>query len=99
MHNKKLSSLYYGKNITPLILELFHVIVAMFFKMLISFACVVIWLFTYERNTNGELTLRKARRIRALTKFKLWFYKHFKSIAKIFMVDGYLNYIHKRFED
>lgn len=98
MNNKKLNSKYYGRNIFLNILEVFHLLIILFIRAIVSLICYVIIIITYERNSSKVLTERKARRIRALTNFKLWFYRHFKGLSRFLRFDEYFRHIEKRFE-
>lgn len=98
MHVYGLNKKYYGKKIFPLLKELLHLILVLFVKIIISAICFMIWAITYEKNKDGVLTIRKAKRIRVLTKFKLWFYRNFCGISHFFMLDKYFESIHRRFE-
>lgn len=55
-------------------------------NIIVAIACFIIYIVTYEPNTKKKVTIRKIRRIRALTKFKLWLWKYF---------DWYFKFIHK----
>ena len=46
-------------------------------QIIIIMACQLIYIVTYEPNTCKMATKRKIRRIRRLTKFKLWVWKYF----------------------
>ena len=98
MQKKQLNKKYYSKNIFLPLKELLHLLFILLIKIFVNIACILIWFFTYERNTNGILTVRKAKRIRALTKFKLWFYHNFSGISHFFRMDKYFESIHRRFE-
>ena len=98
MQKKQLNKKYYNKNIFLPLKELFHLFFILLIKIFVNIACILIWFFTYERNTDGILTVRKAKRIRALTKFKLWFYHNFSGISHFFRMDKYFESIHRRFE-
>ena len=98
MKKKQLNKKYYSKNIFLPLKELLHLLFILLIKIFVNIACILIWFFTYERNTDGILTVRKAKRIRALTKFKLWFYHNFSGISHFFRMDKYFESIHRRFE-
>lgn len=61
------------------------------FRIVIDFVawliCTLIYFVTFEPNTRHKATFRKARRIRALTKFKLYLYKWFKPVFKFLHYD------------
>ena len=98
MQKKQLNKKYYSKNIFLPLKELLHLLFILLIKIFVNIACILIWFFTYERNTDGILTVRKAKRIRALTKFKLWFYHNSSGISHFFRMDKYFESIHRRFE-
>ena len=98
MKKEKLNKIYYGKNIFLPLKEMFHLLFILLVKIIVSIVCILIWVLTDERNTDGILTVRKAKRIRALTNFKLWFYRNFKGISHFFRIDKYFESIHRRFE-
>lgn len=62
----------------------------------VGVVCFIIYVVTYERGYKGKVTLRKVKRIRALSRLKLWFYRTFPKIAKITSLDGYLSNLEKR---
>lgn len=98
MKKKQLNKIYYSKNIFLPLKELLHLLFILLIKIIVDIVCNLIWLFTYERNTDGILTVRKAKRIRALTNFKLWFYRNFRGISHFLRIDEYFESIHRRFE-
>lgn len=59
--------------------------------------CQIIFLVTYEPHQWKKVTLRKIRRIRALTKFKLWMWKHFGWYFRFIRDDKYYRDLEKRF--
>lgn len=57
---------------------------------------IMVYFFTKENGVNyGTVTLKKIRRIRTWTKFKIWYYKHFKVILD-FLGQDYLGVIYNR---
>lgn len=54
-------------------------------KIIIALICCLIYIVTYEPGKKKEVTMRKIRRIRRLTNFKLWLWKNF---------DWYFRFIH-----
>ena len=98
MNNKKLNSKYYGSSLFPILSDVFRYFVIMITEIIVYIICQIIRLVTYEKGKRNVLTKRKAWRIRILTKFKLWFYRNFKWLAKYLELEGYLEEIHKRFE-
>lgn len=59
-------------------------------------ACGIIVVVSYEPGTRGVPTPRKCRRIRRLTKFKLYVYKYVTSHIKYYN-GGYLDKVYKKF--
>ena len=98
MKKKELNKTYYSKNLFLPLKELLHLLFILLIKIFVNIVCILIWFFTYERNTDGVLTVRKAKRIRALTNFKLWFYRNFRDISHFLRRDEYFESIHRRFE-
>lgn len=98
MKKKELNKKYYSKNLFLPLKELLHLLFILLIKIFVNIVCTLIWFFTYERNTDGVLTVRKAKRIRALTNFKLWFYRNFRDISHFLRRDEYFESIHRRFE-
>ena len=98
MKKEKLNKIYYGKNIFLPLKEMFHLLFILLVKIIVSIVCILIWVLTDERNTDGILTVRKAKRIRALTNFKLWFYRNFRNVSHFLRIDKYFESIHRRFE-
>lgn len=98
MKKKELNKKYYSKNLFLPLKELLHLFFILLIKIFVNIVCILIWFFTYERNTDGVLTVRKAKRIRALTNFKLWFYRNFRDISHFLRRDEYFESIHRRFE-
>ena len=67
-------------------------------RVIIHFVALIIIqlikLVTYEPGTKNQITVRKARRIRALSKFKLFFFNLFpEGFYKFIGYGGYKNYI------
>lgn len=98
MKKKELNKKYYSKNLFLPLKELLHLLFILLINILVNIVCILIWFFTYERNTDRILTVRKAKRIRALTNFKLWFYRNFRGISHFLRLDEYFESIHRRFE-
>lgn len=98
MKKKELNKKYYSKNLFLPLKELLHLLFILLINILVNIVCILIWFFTYERNTGRILTVRKAKRIRALTNFKLWFYRNFRGISHFLRLDEYFESIHRRFE-
>lgn len=69
--------------------------IQLLYNLVIGIICFLIYIFTYEPNKKHILTIRKAKRIRVLTKFKLWYFNHFKHLT-IFLGDyDYFKYLDK----
>ena len=62
----------------------------------VSLVCGIIYLVTYEPNTYRRVTKRKCRRIRVLTKFKLYVYKYFAPVCH-FLHDDYMEQLYYNF--
>jgi hypothetical protein len=60
-------------------------------QIILLLVCQIIYFVTYEPNTSKKVTMRKIKRIRKLTKFKLWLWKHFGWYFKFIHKDKYLN--------
>lgn len=75
-----------------------------FFRRLLFFTtqfifliiCFIIFVVTYEPNMRKKVTARKIRRIRALTKVKLWLWKHFAWYFKFIHKDKYFENLERR---
>lgn len=63
---------------------------------LVSLGYRIIEKYSYEPNTEGIITKRKARRIRFLTKLKLRYLKKHKYIEHVFGMDGYYEGLNKK---
>ena len=82
--------------IKDFILHFIRRLLQIFFGIFISLICGIIFVVTYEPNTYGRPTKRKVRRIRRLTKLKLYAYKYFKPVC-VFMHDCYLGRLYNKF--
>lgn len=61
-----------------------------------SIVCTLIFLVTYEPGKWKKVTLRKIRRIRTLTKFKLWMWNTFPWYFKFIHDDKYYTQLEER---
>lgn len=77
-------------------LHLIRRILQITLSLAVSLACMIIYAVTYEPNTYKRVTKRKVRRIRKLTKLKLYVYKYFKPVC-VFMHDCYLANLYNKF--
>lgn len=66
--------------------------VRFFVSLIVHLICLLIFIVTYEPFQWKKVTKRKIRRIRALTKFKIWIFKHF---PKTLQYLGKYNYYEK----
>jgi len=82
--------------IKDFILHLIRRMLQIVFSLFISIVCGIIYVVTYEPGTAKRVTKRKIRRIRRLTKFKLYIYKYFKPMC-VFMHDCYLRRLYNKF--
>ena len=71
-------------------------ILQIIFSILTTIVCVIIFIVEFEPNTRGKATSRKAKRIRRLTKFKLYAYKYLKPFWQ-FMHHTYLENLYNKF--
>ena len=65
-------------------------------KIIATTACLLIFLITIEPGKWKKVTKRKIRRIRALTKFKLWLWKHFRWYFEFIHDTKYLENLENR---
>ena len=65
-------------------------------QIIIVIVVQIIYLVTYEPNTRKNVTMRKIKRIRRLTKFKLWLWKNFDWYFKFIHKDKYLIKLEKK---
>ena len=84
------------RRILKIVIHLIRRILQIILSLLISIICGIIYAVTYEPGTYQQVTKRKVRRIRALTKLKLYIYKYFKPVC-VFMHDSYLNRLYNKF--
>lgn len=68
-----------------------------FVDFCVSVVCWVIFLVTYEPFTWKKVTKRKIRRIKKLTKFKCWVFKHMPKTLKYLNYYNYLGKINNRY--
>ena len=71
-------------------------ILQIFFTTTIALVCLIIYFVTYEPGKGTAVTLRKCRRIRKLTKLKLYSYKYFSWLHN-FLHDDYMRGLYNRF--
>jgi hypothetical protein len=65
-------------------------------SIVVMFACSIIYVLTYEPGTENRVTIRKAKRIRFLTKLKLYVYKWLSPYWN-FQKNSYLSCLYNRF--
>jgi len=82
--------------IKDFILHFFKRIFQILSSIIIMFACSIIYVLTYEPGTEYKVTIRKARRIRFLTKLKLYVYKWLSPYWN-FQKNSYLSRLYNRF--
>ena len=64
--------------------------------IVVSLVCNLILLFTYEYKKGKQITFRKARRIRTLSKFKKFVFKNVPdNVIGFFGLQDYKNYFNK----
>lgn len=66
-------------------------------QIIFQLVCLIIFLITFEPHAWKKITLRKIKRIRRLTRFKLWLWKHFDWYIKFIHDDKYYIDLEKRF--
>jgi hypothetical protein len=81
--------------IKDFILHFIRRVLQIIFPLIFTTACSIIYLVTFEPHTRYRATPRKARRIRVLTKFKLYLYKWFKPYF-VFTHDKYFEKLYNR---
>lgn len=82
--------------IKDFILHFIRRILQILLSIIVLIICGIIYSVTYEPGTYKRVTKRKIRRIRALTKLKLYIYKYFKPVC-VFMHDCYLGHLYNKF--
>ena len=58
-------------------------------NIIIGLICILIFIVTYEPMKWKTVTKRKIRRIKRLTKFKLWMWRHFRWYFEFIHDDAY----------
>ena len=66
-------------------------------QITIIIICQIIYLVTIEPGTGKTVTIRKIRRIRRLTKFKLWLWKNFRWYFEFIHDDKYFINLEEKF--
>ena len=66
-------------------------------KIIFILVCDIIFILTYEPFKWKKITKRKIKRIRCLTKFKLWLWKHFRWYIEFIGDDKYYKNLEKRY--
>lgn len=77
-------------------LHLIRRIIQIIFPIILQIICLIIYIVTFEPNTKHKPTKRKAKRIRFLTKTKLYIYRWFKPIF-LFAHSEYFPKLYERF--
>lgn len=85
-----------GKGVWKFVLRLLNRIVRLLFVLLITLFVYLIYGLTYEPGTKGKVTIRKIKRIRFLTKVKLYSWKYF-SWFFIWIDNKYIESVYKKF--
>lgn len=84
------------KKFLKVIYNIFRGITRTVFYLTIGMACRVIKAVSGERGKEGRITVRKARRIRALTKFKMFILNVFPiSLNRFLGLDNYRDYLNE----
>lgn len=77
---------------------IFRLIMSTIFRAVLYVMISIIYFLTYEPHSDCVVTERKVRRIRELTRFKLWFYRHFPKLCEIFLIDDYMKGLDNKFK-
>lgn len=93
--DRKRNPVYYG-GLKNVLYELMINIIALICGAIIEFVCFLIYIVTYETGSKGKVTLRKIKRIRVLTRLKLWFFEKHRHLAKFIGEYTYLMYLSKK---
>lgn len=67
------------------------------YAIITNLVCALIYLFTLEPHTWKVVTKRKIHRIRKLTAYKLWCWKHFGWFYRFIEVDDYYKELETKF--
>lgn len=78
------------KKILKIIYNIIRGVCRLVFRLVTILIVLLLKLATYEPGKKDEITPRKARRIRALSKLKLWFFNTMPDCIVSFL--GYSNY-------
>ena len=84
------------KQFFKVIFNIFKGLTRILFWAVLVIVTAIIRLVTYEPGTKGYLTKRKAKRIRLLTRFKMWFLNTLPvSVNKFLGLENYKLYLNK----
>ena len=84
------------KKFLKVIYNIFRGITRLVFYLTIGMACRVIRAVSGERDKDGRITPRKARRIRALTRFKVFVLNLFPvSVNRFLGINNYRDYLNE----
>ena len=79
-----------------ILIHLVRRILQILFTTVVTLICGIIYLVTYEPGTKKHVTVRKCKRIRALTKLKLYAYKYGSCIFE-FLHKDYMRKLYNKF--
>ena len=88
--------IFFSKALLDIVLHFIRRCVLILFNFILAISCHIIFLVTWEPRTWKRVTVRKVKRIRALTKLKLYAWKYGKPffvwLKDEYMRDLYNNY-------
>lgn len=75
-------------------------VMRLIFRICVALVCFIIKLLAFEPNTSKEITVRKAKRIRMLSRFKVWVLNFFPdSVNRYLGIYNYKIYLNKHLRD
>lgn len=80
-----------------IIVHFFRRILQITTSLVISVACILIYVVTFEPGKQNRITRRKVNRVRRLTKFKLWLWRMFPGYFKFIRRDAYFMGLERKF--
>ena len=84
------------KRLSEFLIHFFRRLLYFLTQIIIMVICQIIYVVTYEFGKGKKVTMRKIRRIRSLTKFKLWLWRNFDWYFKFIHNDDYLRKLDER---
>lgn len=84
------------KKIVDFFIHFFRRILFFLTQIIGTIICLIIFLITFEPKSGKNITRRKIKRIRRLTKFKLWLWEHFYWYFNFIHDDAYYKILKER---